>query len=99
MEMLRDGTYHIQLEAIIGRSYPFRSVTAELEQPLESGQLFFLGDGELQALQLLPFISLRSSPGEAQNACYFFNRVQGEEVDSYLTILSLCPSDRETSAT
>ena len=80
MELLDNGIYKIQLETIMGRSYPFRSVTVELEQPLTSGQLYFLGDDEPQALQLLPFISLRSGPGDVQNACYFFNRIEAEEV-------------------
>ena len=80
MRMVDDGTYEVELEDIMGRSYPFRSLSATLEQPLRHGQLYFLGEAESRALPLLPFVTLHTSPDDAQNACYFYNRVDGQEI-------------------
>ncbi len=46
---------------------------------MEDGQLHLLASGGNRALSLLPFIGM-SSPTSAQNACYFYNRRQGEKL-------------------
>ena len=80
MKKLPDGTYETQVEEVMGRSYPFRSRSVSLEEPLTYGQLYLLGEAEPRALLILPFITLEPSPDEAHNACYFFNRARGDEI-------------------
>ena len=80
MRMLDDGEYRIRLETVMGRSYPFVARESVLEEPLRDGQLYFLGEAESRALPLIPFVTLRPSPDEEQNACYFFSRANGSAI-------------------
>ena len=80
MDMLRDGRFEISLEKVMGRSYPFPTKDVVLEEPLIKNKLYLIGEAEPTALPLLPFVTLHSSPGQAQNACYFFNRVSGRDI-------------------
>lgn len=66
--------YHSNVQKISGTSTPFEQTDIELEMPLEDGYLYLTSIGEREALKLIPFVRLYSSPESALNACYFFNR-------------------------
>ena len=66
--------YHLNVQKISGTSTPFEQTDIELEMPLIDGNLYLTGIGEREALRLIPFVRLYSSPESALNACYFFNR-------------------------
>jgi hypothetical protein len=74
------GTYEVIACRVMGRSVPFESLQLQTSEPLEKESLHFIGEGEKEALKLLPLIRLRASPETAQNACYYYNRKQGGQL-------------------
>ena len=73
-EMPKRGLYHQTVEKVTGSSTPFEKIILELNAGLDEGSLHIIGEGERNALRLLPFIKLRSSLESAKNACYFLNK-------------------------
>jgi hypothetical protein len=62
-----------------GPNSAFRRQQMKLTEPLDTARLYLLDEGNDRALELLPFI--RVTAGTAgQDACYFYNRVDGAEV-------------------
>ena len=79
MEMI-DGVYHVGVKRLMGRSTPFESVELQLNHALEKKHLYFCGQDERESLKLIPFIKIIQSPQTAQNACYFYNRLEGDVI-------------------
>lgn len=78
------GKFHQNIQKISGTSTPFEQANLDLEIPLEEGFLYLVGLGEREALCLLPFVRLHSSPDSAMNACYFYNK-QGRTGFRYIS--------------
>jgi hypothetical protein len=74
------GIYKYRLQRVTGRSAPFEQFGAELAQPLEDGNLYFLGEDERVALRLIPLVRVMASPASAENACYFYSRQQPDGI-------------------
>ena len=64
----------------MGSRTPFEVVDVFVAEPMEDDQLHLLGRGESRPLKVLPFIKVMPSPRTAQNACYFYNRREGEKL-------------------
>ena len=77
---LRKGVYRSQIQRIMGTRTPFENTNIETDHGLEAQLLYFFDNDQNQALPLLPLIRLSSSPKEAQNACYFYNRKQKDGI-------------------
>ncbi|MFH0944334.1 MAG: hypothetical protein V2A76_03975, partial [Planctomycetota bacterium] len=75
-----NGIHHCSAKRVTGPRAPFQSVEVRLQDPAEYDQLHLYDQGSESALPLLPFVRMMASPSTAQNACYFFNRVEGEQV-------------------
>lgn len=76
----RQGVFHYTAKRVMGRSSPFEERAVEADHQLEDRRLHLVGSGERRVLELLSFIVMGSSPETAQNACYFYNRQQGDEL-------------------
>ncbi len=74
------GQFVYSVERLMGSRTPFEIIEAVVAEPMEDGQLHLLGSRANRALSLLPFIKVMASPTSAQNACYFYNRRQGEKL-------------------
>jgi hypothetical protein len=51
-----------------------------LSYPLDAESLYLLNDGSSQALALVPLIRFISDSNTGEDACYFYNRLEGEQV-------------------
>ncbi|GEM_PF-6264056 len=62
-----------------GSNSVFRRQQVKLAEPLDTARLYLLNDGNSRALELVPFV--RVLAGKAgQEACYFYNRLDGTQV-------------------
>jgi hypothetical protein len=75
-----DGTYYFVGKSIMGTRTPFRKVEFESIIPLDSKKLYFRHIDSLTAIELLPLFRIMESPKTEQDACYFYNRIQGHKV-------------------
>ncbi|HSH82828.1 MAG TPA: hypothetical protein VLA19_30210, partial [Herpetosiphonaceae bacterium] len=74
------GTFHYQARALRGTRLEFRTVAVETDTPMEAGRLHLVHQGRRRPVALLPFVRLIESPKAGQEACYFYNRLQGDSV-------------------
>lgn len=74
------GIYHYQVERLMGSRYPFKPMEIRTSKIMDESHYYLYSIGELKPLKFLPLIKLRSSPKSAQNACYFYNKVEPEFV-------------------
>lgn len=75
----RDGIFRYRAKRIMGtRSSPFETVERESVEQMDDRFLYLFDSSSDRGLQLLPFVKMLRSPESAQNACYFYNRVQGQ---------------------
>lgn len=60
---------------------PFQKTEIQVvSEPLQNGQLhLYVRDGQ-QALPLLPLVRMIAIPETEQNACYFYNRMERNEI-------------------
>lgn len=75
-----DGTFSYTVEALYGSHTPFRRITVETAVPLDTGRLYLIFEGQLRPLELLPFIRLEEIGEGAVPACYFYNRMDDDQV-------------------
>lgn len=74
------GSHHYSIRRLLGSRTPFEHSNVVVDHPLEDGHLYFLGEGNTRALQLLPLIRIMPSPSGEANACYFYNRRSGDRL-------------------
>lgn len=73
-----DGQFSYDAPRIMGANCQFERVIRTASTPMDSGQLYLLADGSSKGLKLLPLVRLMASPSQAANACYFYNRSEGD---------------------
>ena len=73
------GIYRHQVRLIKGPTTPFMQDTVESSSPMDKRHLYLLQRNQYQPVELLPLFRLMESPRTQQNACYFYNRLDGEE--------------------
>lgn len=66
-----DGIFYNRADALIGRSTPFKKLSKETISVMYSQKLYMLHKGQLEPVELLPFIKV-----EKNNACYFFSKIE-----------------------
>ncbi len=98
----RGGVYQYDAERIMGRSQIFEHVKVSTSRPLEEGRLFLLANDSTAPVALAPLVIVGPSPQKANNAAYFYNKVDGDDLlfISYhfspeAEILSTDPSARD----
>jgi hypothetical protein len=77
---VREGIFHWQVSLLMGSNPIFKKIKVRTTTPMETGEIHLLNVGQYKPLQLLPFFRLMESPKTHQNACYFYNRIDGAEV-------------------
>ena len=78
--VLRGGTYENDLSLLMGSNTGFITQTRSMSMALDVERLYLISSGSGRALELLPLVRLGASQESAQNAWYFFNRVEGNQV-------------------
>jgi hypothetical protein len=74
------GIYKYDVANLMGTRTIFRQLEVETSIPMEKGKLYLLEIGNRIPLELLPLFRIMPSPKTAENACYFYNRVEKEGV-------------------
>ena len=74
-----DGMFVYEVEIVMGLNTPFLTRTVTVGSPMTRGELYIVTDGAQRALGIEPFVQLRASPTSVQFACYFYNRLVGDE--------------------
>ena len=69
-----------RVELALGPNTPFRQEVIAVGDLMRRGELYLLADHAPQPLRLQHLLVLRRSPGSAQYACYFYNRLEGDDV-------------------
>ncbi len=78
--MIRSGKiFDLTATILKGTNSAFRRQQLKLTEALDTARLYMLNDANLRALELVPFIRVIAG-NTGQNACYFYNRVEGAEV-------------------
>lgn len=78
--ILRRGVYENDLSVLMGSNTGFITRTRSMSTALDVESLYLLSAGAGRGLELLPLVRLGASQDTAQNAWYFFNRVEGKQV-------------------
>ncbi len=77
---IRNGLYEYEAENVMGRSTPFKKVQVTTRNPVDYGRLFIFAYDSNTAVPLAPLVVIGPPPENAQNACYFYNRMDGAKV-------------------
>lgn len=75
-----DGRFEYSVERVMGSRTPFEIAELSVSEPLEDDVLHLSASGVSKALRVLPLFKVMPSPSTAQNACYFYNRTEGERL-------------------
>jgi SAM-dependent methyltransferase len=90
----REGLFRYKVRRLQGtRSAPFETVSRESIEGMEDGALYLFGPSGDRGLRLLPFVRVMPSPRTEENACYFFNRIEGNDKCRYVSYH--CAQDAE----
>ena len=73
------GIFENQVDRLMGPRVPFERVERKTTMPLDADALYLLPMYESRSLKLLPLVKIMPAPKTAQNACYFYNRLQKDE--------------------
>jgi hypothetical protein len=78
--MIRSGkVFDLTATILKGTNSAFRRQQLKLTDALDTARLYLLNEGNSRALELVPFIRVIAG-NTGQDACYFYNRVEGAEV-------------------
>lgn len=72
------GMLEYKVKRIMGTRTPFETVERRTITGMEDERLHLLGPDGDRALELIPFIRVMPSPKTESNACYYYNRKQGD---------------------
>jgi hypothetical protein len=72
------GVLNYKVRRVMGTRTPFATVERKTIEGMDDGVLHLLDPGGDRALKLLAFVRVMPSPKTEGNACYFYNRRQGD---------------------
>jgi hypothetical protein len=71
--------YAAVVEDLSGAALPLQETTVTVPDPMRTGSLYVMDRDKRDALELLPFVRMKTGT-PAATACYFYSRVVGPEV-------------------
>lgn len=72
------GVFENEIAVLMGSNSEFLKDTRSMATWLDVERLYLLNKNSGGALLLLPLVQVGPSPQSAKNACYFFNRLEGD---------------------
>ena len=75
----RDGIHCYRVNALVGRTLPFKKFSVRTLSPMDTQKLYLLHENQLKPVELLPFIQLAGAPENVINACYFYSRIENNQ--------------------
>jgi len=76
----REGIFTYAVDVLMGPNPLFPQRTAQSTVPMDVSKLYLMQETAPRPLELVPLIRFLSSPEQEENACYFYNRVQRDQV-------------------
>jgi len=76
----RRGSFENEVAVLMGSNSEFLKETRAMPAWLDVERLYLVRKDGGQALQLLTFVQVGPSPPSAKNACYFFSRIEKDEL-------------------
>lgn len=77
---IKGGQYTYESERIMGRSSPFQKSHVITRNQIDHGSLFLYAADSETGVPVAPLLIIGPSPNTAQNAVYFYNRIEGERL-------------------
>lgn len=77
---LRGGTLETKVDLLVGTGMPFRQTKIVTTDPLDSEMLYVVHAEGPSSMRLLPLVRMMPSPPGTNVACYFYNRVEGDDL-------------------
>lgn len=74
------GVFDVTAAMLTGANPTFRKKQVQLTQPLDAARLHLLNDGSPCALDLVPLIRVIAGSKTGEDACYFYNRLEADDV-------------------
>jgi len=74
-----DGIFTYEISILMGTRTPFLRQQYDLLSPMDANTLHFIHDNSRRPFKLVPFFQITDSPQSAKNACYFYNRLDGDQ--------------------
>ncbi|MEG4280905.1 hypothetical protein QUA62_26065 [Microcoleus sp. MON1_C1] len=74
------GIYDYQVKELKGTRTPFKKIMVKTRYVMEDEKLYLLHANQQTPVELVPFVRMLASPNKEQNACYFYNRQEGNKV-------------------
>lgn len=72
--------YSTTCRLIKGTRSKFKHVEIQTNKQLSSKALYLLHEDQFSPLEVLPLVQMRETPRTEQDACYFYNRIDGNKV-------------------
>ena len=76
----RGGVYYHTAKILMGENRIFRKEKVETLKDMDELELYMLDTHERYPLELTPFFRIMPGPKTEADACYFYNRVEGDSV-------------------
>lgn len=76
----KSGVYDYKVRALKGSRSIFRQENIKTIEPLDEGRMYLMHTGSNRPIELLPFLRMHRGPKSAEDACYFYNRVDGKAI-------------------
>ncbi|MFH1931749.1 MAG: hypothetical protein ABIN18_09205 [Pseudomonadota bacterium] len=78
--VMRNGVFENEVAVLMGSNSGFLKESRTMSICLDVEFLYLSKKDSMRALQLLPLMQIGSSPQSANNACYFYSRVDKEDI-------------------
>ena len=75
-----DELFETTCKILKGTRSKFKQEEVKTYSQLASGKMYLMPDNQFSPIELLPFVQMREAPKTQQNACYFYNRIEGDKV-------------------
>src|SRR5437773_1088953 len=77
---MRSGVFDHTVRAWMGSNSIVPERNIETSRPMDEERLYLLDIRGSDPLELVPFVRMLESPRTQENACYFYNRIERDEV-------------------
>lgn len=74
------GVFHYQADKLMGSRQIFKQEAIVTSEVMEANELYFYYNVTQRPLELLHFVRMLPAPDNEEIACYFFNRLEGQNV-------------------
>jgi hypothetical protein len=76
----REGIFCYDAQSLTGSRITFRRVKVETAVPMDSEKIYLLSRGRKNPVEILPLLKIMEAPEIPARACYFYNRIEGDQV-------------------